>query len=195
MAPRAVTSQQAVSAVAGRQKTSKMLHPPQAAQHRPAGPRVPLVRKLIPLLLSSLSHSKSTDKTADDNQNLLVLDFVSSWEKGFPGKHSSVSTDMQTYPRPKCILPSHLAFIWPGRCSYYSNDTSHLKTVVKKWVHFGGKPPLSLWHFMPRREGKPHSSDLQKGRFVLCNLCHLGCFLTAPKLLHYSFKTRASFQS
>lgn len=101
-------------------------------QHRPAGTPVALVRKLIPLLFSSLSHSKSTDKTADDNQNLLVLQFVSSWEKGFPGKHSSVSTDMQTYPRPKCILPSHLAFIQPGRCSYYSNDTSHLKTVVKK---------------------------------------------------------------
>lgn len=105
---------------------------PQAAQQRPAGAHVPLVRKLIPLLSSSLSHSKSTDKTADNNQNLLVLEFVSSWEQGFPGKHSSVSTDMQTYPRPKRILPSHLAIIQPGRCSYYSSDTSYLKTVVKK---------------------------------------------------------------
>lgn len=171
MAPQVVRSQQEVPAVARRQKTSKMLHPPQAAQHRPAGTPVPLVRKLIPLLFSSLSHSKSTDKTADNNQNLVVLEFVSSWEQGFPAKYSSVSTVMQIYPRPKCILPSHFAFIQPGRCSYYSNDTSHLKTVVKKyWVHF--KPPLPLCHFTPRRESKPHSWLLQKERLVLCNLCH-----------------------
>lgn len=84
MALQVVRSQQAVPAVAWRQKTSNMLHGPQAARHRPAGTHVPLVRKLIPLLFSSLSHSKSTDKTADNNQNLLVLGICSLLRTGLP---------------------------------------------------------------------------------------------------------------
>lgn len=76
VAPQTVKSHQAVSALAGRQKTPKAIHPSQAAQHRPAGSSVPLVKKLILLLFSSLGHRESTDKKADENQNSLVLEFV-----------------------------------------------------------------------------------------------------------------------
>lgn len=174
-------------------RTAKLVHPSQEAQHRPAGASVPL-KKLTLLLFPSLDHSKSTDEKADEKQNSLVLEFGFFWEIYFPGKGSYLNTEMQPHPRLKCILLSHLASVQPGRCNY-PNDTSCLqncKGKKKKSVHFGDKPPLPLCDFMLRRESKPHSSLLQKGRLTLCNLCHWGCFLTIPKLLYHRLKTMSS---